>query len=555
MKKTLLTFVILTLLTQPIYSQTNITKKQWQADLEYLKNLIDQQYPHLYYRISQEDFHKSVDEVRKEIPRMDRHEIIVSFARLIAQFKIGHTAMPLFLAMHGETLNTDFHTLPVYFYQYSDGLYIQATTEDYNEVAGAKVLKIGNMATEKAIEAIRPVVSAENDSYFKAYGIPYLSCPEVLHAQGVIADMGTVQLLLEKDGKTFTKNLPGYEKHHTPAWYGTVTNGHGWVSGMKVEATPLRLKAMDQPFHFEHLEAEKTVYIRQSQIQNGENESIAHFYNRVLGMVEHAPVEKLILDLRQNGGGNNYLNKPIITGLVKSKINEKGKLIVLIGRRTFSAAQNLVNELEYYTNAIFIGEPTAENVNFWGDANKEMLPNCKLPFQLSFMWWQDKDPRDKRLATTPHIAMELSWDDFYNGKDPVLEMALAYENRVPETIAEIKQQVLKDKPDLAEKVGRKFINNQQNSHQKGELRVAINALGYEYINTNQKLAIEVFKLNTRLFPDNANGWDSLAEAYLNASDYAKAVEYYKRAIEIDPNGATGTHAREMLEQMRQHGGG
>ena len=48
-------------------------------------------------------------------------------------------------------------------------------------------------------------------------------------------------------------------------------------------------------------------------------------------------------------------------------------MFVIIGRRTFSACQNLVNELDNYTNAIFIGEPTAENINFYGDTRPGSL--------------------------------------------------------------------------------------------------------------------------------------------------------------------------------------
>jgi len=74
--------------------------------------------------------------------------------------------------------------------------------------------------------------------------------------------------------------------------------------------------------------------------------------------VEKNDVEKLVLDVRMNGGGNNQLIKPIITGIIQlKKINKKGKFFCIIGRRTFSACQNLVNELERYTEVIFVGEP------------------------------------------------------------------------------------------------------------------------------------------------------------------------------------------------------
>ena len=45
-----------------------------------------------------------------------------------------------------------------------------------------------------------------------------------------------------------------------------------------------------------------------------------------------------------------------------------GHLFVIIGRRTFSAAQNTVNMIEKNTNATFVGEPTGSRPNFVGES-------------------------------------------------------------------------------------------------------------------------------------------------------------------------------------------
>jgi Tfp pilus assembly protein PilF len=55
-----------------------------------------------------------------------------------------------------------------------------------------------------------------------------------------------------------------------------------------------------------------------------------------------------------------------------------------------------------------------------------------------------------------------------------------------------------------------------------------------------------------LFPDSPNAWDSLAEAYLKTGDKTKALEYYNKALKMDPKGETGKHASEMIRQINQH---
>ena len=64
----------------------------------------------------------------------------------------------------------------------------------------------------------------------------------------------------------------------------------------------------------------------------------------------------------------------------------------------------------------------------------------------------------------------------------------------------------------------------------------VNGLGYRLLGQNQrKEAIEVFKLNVEAYPKSANTYDSLAEACLAAGEKKLAVDFYQRALEVDPN--------------------
>ena len=75
----------------------------------------------------------------------------------------------------------------------------------------------------------------------------------------------------------------------------------------------------------------------------------------------------------------------------------------------------------------------------------------------------------------------------------------------------------------------------------------INTLGYRLLRRQQvNEAIEVLKLNVEAYPQSANVYDSLAEAYLLSGDNDKAIENYRRALAIDP---TMESAKQVLKKL------
>ncbi|MES2778131.1 MAG: hypothetical protein V4722_28405 [Bacteroidota bacterium] len=78
---------------------------------------------------------------------------------------------------------------------------------------------------------------------------------------------------------------------------------------------------------------------------------------------------------------------------------------------------------------------------------------------------------------------------------------------------------------------------------------SLNSLGYLLLNQKQtSKAFQAFRLNTLLFPEDSNVWDSLAEAYANTGDKTKAVELYKKVLDMKPG---NTNAAEQIKKLSE----
>ncbi|WP_235010986.1 S41 family peptidase [Aquimarina sp. AU119] len=543
-------FLLNILLFFQLSAQETLSSAQWQEDLRFIQNTIHEDYSFLFVKTTKEHFNTEVETLYNDIPNLQEHEIIVGISRLVSLFKYGHT----YVSFHQKPF--EFSQFPFNLYEFNDGIYIQGTHKKYPAAVGAKVIAVEGKPISEVLKAIEPTVEVENTQYFKAYGINNIRYPAVLHAQKITKTLqNEVTLTLEKNDKVFTQSFTVLAKgENVPTHRGYVHQNENWLDARDSSTTPLYLQHLDKVYFSTYLAKEKAMYVRHSRIRDEAEESTKDFYARVFNEIETNDTEKLIIDLRLNGGGNNYLNKDVIKGLIKAeKINKIGKLFVIIGKRTFSACQNLVNEIDNYTNVIFVGEPTAENVNFWGDNRPVTLPNSGINISLSYLWWQDKPAMENADWIAPSIPVTMSFNEYASNQDPVLDAALTFDvpDFKPKPMDYIVSLYLSGQTQkLAEELP-KMIQDPLYAFcdfETGLLRVG-NILLQSGRTPQIQASIQVFSMILQLFPNSANAYKYQGEAYIALQDNDKATEALKKAISLDSRGDIGKTAKEILLQI------
>jgi tetratricopeptide (TPR) repeat protein len=225
----------------------------------------------------------------------------------------------------------------------------------------------------------------------------------------------------------------------------------------------------------------------------------------------------------------------MILSLIKSpKIDQHGRLFVLIGRVTASAAQNFVNQLERNTESVLIGEPTAQNPAFYSDGNIVTLPNSGIQAFMAGIWSQPADSRDNRPFAAPDVTAETSSSDFYNGRDPAMEAVLAYsyaEKRPLRIVAIARRLGARVAGDSLRAAGAAGLDKYRNLS-RDMIRFSFDDL---WPNGKSSEALLLLEANAFAYPGDWNSHDALAGAYENLGRFQDALVEYEKALALNPD--------------------
>lgn len=96
-----------------------------------------------------------------------------------------------------------------------------------------------------------------------------------------------------------------------------------------------------------------------------------------------------------------------------------------MGRGTFSSGFMNARELQVEHKAVWIGEPSGQKPNAYGELKNFVLPNSNLRINYSTKFWE-LFPGEKRTFLPVDVPVERTFADYAAGRDTTLEKALNY---------------------------------------------------------------------------------------------------------------------------------
>ena len=521
-------------------AQTTTDISAWRRDVRTIAEQLPATHPNAFYRMRRASWDSAVASIDSRLPSMTRNQAMVALSQLVAMVNDGHTAInPFFDRAMGM------HYYPVKFELFEDGLFIESAAPKHASVVGGKVISIGKVSADQAVAAVASTFGHENEWWIRAWAPMRLSLAEMLDGLGLVEDQARLPVVVEKDGRRQTVILEPsgsiQPTGHNPL--GSFDT-RGWISMAGSGEQPLWRRNQDRPYWSEFVRTDSTLFVSYRAVVSMDHQPNAAFWRSVFAMADSLPVKRLVLDLRENVGGNSFYNKQVIRGIVaRPKLDRAGALFVITGQHTFSAAMNLVLDLEQWTNATFVGVPTGNATMFFGDHKAIVLPVSGITVNVSTLPWHPGDPRDVRPFIAPRLYTPMTSASYRANVDPAMDAILKL-GAMPSLSERVETAVTGGDSAAALRMIADAARDPINRFRSPE--ADINSLGYRLLPADQSKALTVFRLNTVAFPNSANVWDSYGEALAAAGQREAAVAAYRKAVALDPRFDSSIEALRKL---------
>jgi hypothetical protein len=394
-------------LAQPL---PELTTKQWREDLDTFGRELPRRHKNAFHHVSRDSFERSLADLERRLPQLSGDEVYFGLHRLTAIVGDGHT---------GLFVPTNFHRYPLVLRSFGhDWRVVQAGGEAL-PLLGGRLVSIGGVPVDEATARVAGILAQDENEWYVRSGTPgWLVVAEALHALGLAADTShATYAVVDSVGQTVSATLTARPIIARP------TTARPQARSATAD-TALWMRRRPEPLWPAPL-GDSCLYVSFRGYAH-----LARYTGPMWKQVDRQGIRTLIVDLRQNGGGNYITGRRHMVDPAQRRLaaGTLRQVFVLIGNSTFSAA--MVNAIDFRSrcHALLVGEPIGERPNSYSERRVTRLPHSRIGVTYSVRWYafqSDSAPP----AVMPDAVVAPTWDDWRAARDPVLEWSLAHRAR------------------------------------------------------------------------------------------------------------------------------
>lgn len=445
-----------------------IEPKLLQEDLQVARTALEEGHSGIYRYTPKSELDRAFDSVNEQLTQpMNALEFFRMLARVVAQIKCGHTSVRLPKDI-GEATDRTIPLFPFAVAVLGGEVYV---TREYQpneqQLAGLEIRRINGVAIDRILSTMLASIPGDADSQTVRPLRAANTFPWGLYDLLGIEAPYQVELRDNKTGKTRTLEVSGV----------TIPDRQ------KISETrfPQDIRPQDNA-SLKFIERDKIAILTvRGFYGTAETKELSDYFDDAFRRIHERNSDSLIIDVRNNGGGRDFLGKKLLSFLIDKPFHyyddliynrlefdffryadgakpipadtvEKradgkfhdikhpnlgiqqpsqphfaGKLLVLMNGGSFSTTCEFLSNLHERKRATFVGEEAAGGYygNTSGPTVRVTLPNTKVevivPLRTYYLAVKDGIPNRSIL---PDYEVKPSISDLLSGNDPVMLRAI-----------------------------------------------------------------------------------------------------------------------------------
>lgn len=398
------------LLVVPALAAEPLSAKQRQEDLDFLyEKVLAGFHPDAFANTPKAEFLEVKAEIEGRLETETDTEFLLDLMRLTALVGDSHTSVSL-----GGL--ADFRGYPFSLVRRGESWYLSAAAPEDKDLLCQEVTLLAGKPVEEVIEAYGTLFASDNPVHLRRSFRQACNVADIYEYLGLV-EAGKPLTVTLKGGKALSLEPMGMEEMN------------------KLEIVRISDKIKGQPetaaadaYYFAKPLTEDAYYIQYNTCQEAEDLPMEDFAALVAKDLKAGDYSRVLLDLRNNGGGSDGVIWPLLERL-RLAMDGGCELVGLIGEGTFSSA--LINAVEIQEmGGVLAGEPAGGSVCHFGAVKTFQLPNSKVRGQVSSKYIDLNTLLDAAAgrgveALEPDVLVYQTLEDTLNGKDTTVDWLLA----------------------------------------------------------------------------------------------------------------------------------
>ncbi len=388
-----------------VFAQS-IEINSWVVDIDYYKTKLEQNHIDLYNNISQVEFEKEIKQIKSTLNTKNDAEVIIDLMRLTRKIGDGHTAFSL--------RGVETHLFPIEIYKVNGQWRVIKATSKHKNLLGKVLTKIDGKSISQITSEVSEVAQyVENTQSEIIRTGEYLMISELLFGLDITSnEINADFTLLDEKSIESTVTLRAINNKD----YYVNTDFHYYDIKIPEIQKPTDIK--HDFLWFSPIENTSAIYIKFESYPSFEE--MEKFGQSVLNFINKNKIKQMVIDLRNNGGGDYFVGIFLAYYLnLADSIDWKSGVYVLTDKVTFSAATSNASQFRQMLNAKIVGEPTGSNPTGYQDMGQFTLPNSGIVVTFSKRLFRFQD--NVTQGVQPDVLIEYDWKSYSNGIDNMMQ--------------------------------------------------------------------------------------------------------------------------------------